>query len=174
VNFRILAAFAALAIGACQRGPSPYPLPEQEPQFIGFKPHAERVLNMADADAPSYFLRDIQPDLHESWRWAMRRPAVKIKVHAATNVKYTLDFALPEITFRDTGPVTIAFMVNDHLLARVRYEHAGSYHFEKEVPEAWLTPGTEATVGAEIDKMWTSTLDGAQFGFIIMRMGLAE
>lgn len=172
MNLRILVAIAVLAMGACDRSPRAYPLPQQEPQFIGFKPHTVRVLNMADADAPMYFVRDIQPDIHESWRWAMQRPAVKVRVHETRNVKYTLDFALPEVTFRDTGPVTIAFTVNNHLLDRIRYDHAGTYHFEKEVPEAWLTPESDAVVGAEIDKMWTSKLDGAKFGFIITRMGL--
>lgn len=174
VNLRILLASAALGLGACQRSPDAYPLPGQEPQFVGFKPHTVRVLNMADADAPAHFVRDIQPELHENWRWAMQRPAVRIKVHATGNLKYTIDFTLPQVTFQDTGPVTIAFSVNDRVLDRVRYEHAGSYHFEKELPEGWVTRDSDATVGAEIDKLWTSKLDGARFGFIITRMGLAQ
>lgn len=129
---------------------------------------------MEDADAPAHFVRDIQPELHANWRWGMQRPAVRIKVHAVANLKYIIDFTLPEVTFHDTGPVEVAFTADDRVLDRVRYEHAGSYHFEKEIPEGWLKPEEDAIVGAQIDKLWTSPLDGAQFGFIITRMGLAQ
>lgn len=174
MRIRIVVAVAALGLSGCEQAPKLYPLPQQEPQFVGFKPHSVRVLNMADADAPAFFVRDIQPDLHVSWRWGMQRPAVRVRVHAIENLKYTIDFTLPQVTFQDTGPVTIAFSVNDHLLERVRYEHSGSYHFEKEVPPEWVKGESDAIVGAEIDKMWTSKLDGARFGFIISRMGLTQ
>jgi hypothetical protein len=129
---------------------------------------------MEDADAPVYFVRDIQPDLHINWRWTMQHPAVRIEVRKVEGVKYTIDLALPEVTFKDTGPVTIAFTVNDHQLDRVLYDHAGTYHFEKAVPESWLTLQQEAILGADIDKMWTSPDDGAKFGFIIRRIGLVQ
>ena len=43
---------------------------------------------------------------------------------------------------------------------------------KKAVPEEWLTPGADAMVGAEIDKVWISKEDGARLGFIITRIGL--
>lgn len=171
---RILLFGLSIALAACDSPPKFYPLPHQEPQFEGFKPHSVRLLNMDDADAPAFFVRDIQPELHANWRWTMERPAVRIRVHETANLKYTIDFAVPQVTFQDTGPVTIAFLVNDHVLDRVRYDHAGAYHFEKAVPQAWIQPESDAIVGAEIDKMWTSKLDGARFGFILTRVGLTK
>ena len=174
VNLRILLAAALFASGACQRLPDAYSLPAQEPQFAGFKAHVVRMVNMDDPDAGAHFVRDIEPDLETSWRWAMQRPAVKIKVTSPSNLKYTIDFTLPEVTFRETGPVTLTFTVNGQVIDRVRYDHFGFYHFEKPIPEGMLKPESEVIVGAEIDKMWTSKTDGARFGFIITRMGLTE
>ncbi len=174
MNQRILLAVAALAAGACQRLPDAYSLPAQEPQFVGFKPHVVRMINMNDPDAGAHFVRDIEPDPETTWRWAGQRPAVKIKVTSAANLKYIIDFTLPEVTFRDTGPVTLTFTVNDQVIDRVRYDHSGQYHFEKPIPDGMLKPESDVIVGAEIDKMWTSKTDGARFGFIITRMGLAE
>jgi len=135
---------------------------------------AARVLNMDDPGVSTRFVRDISPNLTANWRWGFQRPAVRIKVRETDHLKYTIDFSLPEITFNETGPVTIAFMVNDHVLERVRYTSAGLEHFEKAVPADWVVAGQDAIVGAEIDKMWVSKVDGASFGFIITRIGLTK
>jgi hypothetical protein len=160
------------ASGACDRAPW-LPLPTQSPSFDG-PIHAARVVDMSDPDADRRILRDIAPRGDTSWRWSQQRPALRIRVRANENLKYTIDFALPAITFKDTGPVTIAFTVNDRVLDRVRYTTADSHHFEKSVPQDWLPIDADAIVGAEIDKLWTSKIDGRTFGVIIVRMGLMQ
>jgi hypothetical protein len=127
---------------------------------------------MDDPDADRRFVRDIMPKTDVSWRWTDERPAVKMRVRAIKNLRYTIDFTLPEVTFKDTGPVTIAFTVNDRVLDRVRYAEAGHQHFEKDVPPDWVPIDTEAIVGAEIDKMWIDPDGGRKYGFILTRMGL--
>jgi hypothetical protein len=134
--------------------------------------HASRILNMGDPDAPRFFVRDISDGLNGSWRWTEGRPAVRIRVRSGEKLKYSIDFTLPEATFKETGPVTIAFSVNEHVLERVRYEQQGMQHFEKPVPGEWLEAGKDAIVGAEIDKVWVSKGDGAKLGFILTRIGL--
>jgi hypothetical protein len=168
------AAGSVLALTSCQDLPLAYAPPDQRPSFEGFKIHSARVINMGDADAPMHFVRDILPELNGSWRWGLQRPAVTIRVRTDSKLKYKIDFSLPEVTFKDTGPVNIAFTVNDHVLDRVRYTRIGEEHFEKEVPPEWLVVGQEAIVGAEIDKLWTSPQDRHKFGFIITRIGLTE
>jgi hypothetical protein len=157
----------------CERVPD-YPLPEQRPTFAGFQAHLIRVLNMDDPDATMHFIRDISEGTDTSWRWTGQRPAVKLKIRSVSNLKYTIDFTVPEATFKDTGPVTIAFTVNDHVLGRERYAAPGHQHFEKAVPSEWLELDKNATVGAEIDKMWVSKVDGARLGFILSRIGLLQ
>jgi hypothetical protein len=162
------------ALTSCQEFPPAYPLPEQRPAFDVFKTHSARMVNMGDTDAESRFVRDISSELDGSWRWSLARPAVRIRVRADQNLKYKIDFTLPDVTFKDTGPVTITFTVNDHVLDRILYTRAGEEHFEKPVPPQWMEAGKDAIVGAEIDKLWTSQRDGKQFGFIITRIGLTQ
>ena len=168
---KIVAILIFLFLCACEKVPE-YPIPEQRPPSEPVDAPGARVLNMDDPNVTRRFMRDITPELHGTWRWALQRPAVRIRVRTEHQVKYIIDLALPEVTFKDTGPVTIAFTVNDHVLDRVRYITPGSHHFEKPVPQEWLQGGEPAIVGAEIDKMWVSKDDGQRFGFIIERIGL--
>jgi hypothetical protein len=151
-----------------------YPVPQQRASFEGFPSHAARVVDMDDPDADRRFVRDILPRTDTSWRWTGQRPAIKIRVRTDKPLKYTIDFTLPKITFKDTGPVTIAFTVNGRLLDRVRYTEPGFKHFEKAVPPDWLPIDEDAVAGAEIDKLWTDPDGGKKYGFIITRMGLEQ
>ena len=161
-----------LSLCGCQSVPG-YPPPEQRPSFAGFEAHSARVVNMDDSDAKVHFVRDIY-DSGTSWRWTGQRPALKLKIRSLAGLKYTIDFTVAEVTFKDTGPVTIAFTVNDHVLDRVRYTAQGHQHFEKRIPAEWLALDQYAILGAEIDKMWVSKIDGARLGFILSRIGLVE
>lgn len=162
---------ALLACCACDSKPW-YAIPQQQPSFDGFSAPNSRVVAMDDADADLRIVRDIQPAAGIRWRWTLQRPAVKVRMHTAAPVRYTIDFTLPEATFKDTGPVTIAFLVNDRVLDRIRYTASGEQHYEKIVPSDWIQAGKDNIAGAEIDKLWTGD-DGRQFGFILTRMGFA-
>ncbi len=129
---------------------------------------------MDDPGVSLRFVRDISTDLTAGWRWAFKRPAVRIPVRTDEPLRYFIEFALPEITFKDTGPVTIEFTVNDRVLDRVHYTEPGSHSFEKLVPADWMIPGQDAIIGAEIDRMWVSRVDGASYGFIITQIGLRK
>ena len=155
--------------------PEPYAPPVQRPVFEEYHPKFLNMVNMGDPDAPTHFVQDIADQAEgseRSWRWCQQRPTVKIRVKSADSLKYTIDFAVAETTFHDTGPVTMSFYVNDHLLDRVRYAAPGQLHFEKPVPPGWVTPDQDTTVAAAIDKTWASTERGARLGFILTRIGL--
>jgi hypothetical protein len=173
---RIRNALLALSCGlsACQNLPDAYAPPEQRPRFDTSAPRATRIVEMSDPDAPFHFVRDISPTLMANWRWTGQRPAVKVRVRDLEPFVYSVDFTLPDITMHDTGPVTIAFLVNDRVLDRVHYEKPGYQHFEKPVPAGVLAANQDAILGAEIDKMWSAPQDGAKFGFILTRVGLVR
>ena len=57
---------------------------------------------------------------------------------AVAGLKFTMDFSLPERTFRETGPVTLTFTLNGKLLDRARFEQAGQLHYSHDVPPALL------------------------------------
>src|SRR5215469_13955051 len=106
-----------LTLSACTL--ADYPIPEQSPSFENFKVRATRVVDFSRPSADSHIVRDIltSPDL--TWRWTLQRPAVKVKIGYHHDLKFVTDFTLPSATFKDTGPVTIAFTVNEKILDRV-------------------------------------------------------
>ena len=172
-EMRFAAGIFLVVLCGCDRAPD-YPVPAQSPAVENVALPGARVVEMEEPGLMLRVVRDISPDLTSNWRWGFQRPALRLRVRETENLKFVIDYAVPEITFKDTGPVTIAFSVNDHVLDRVRVTAPGAQHFEKPVPAEWMAPDQDAIVGGEIDKMWPSPGDGKPFGFIITRMGLAR
>ncbi len=134
------------------------------------------MLNMADADAETHFVRDIAPSLEaNTWRWTGKRPAIRLFPGTTQKLNYAIDFAIPGGTFSQTGPVTISFFVNEHLLDQVHYAAAGRQRFEKAVPAEWMDANEYAVLAAEIDKVWIPEKRGAKpLGFILVSLGLEQ
>jgi len=163
------------ALGGCGNLPEPYPPPTQRPLFeASFE--AVRLLEMADADAERYFVEDISAELEgNTWRWTGKRPTIRLRSGSNQKLVYSIDFAIAGSTLEQTGPVTLSFFVNDHLLDRVRYATAGRRQFRKPVPAEWLEGGEDLTLAAEIDKLWKPPQpDGKPLGFILVALGLEQ
>ncbi len=172
---RRLGWFCILLLASCDRAPQWYAPPPQRQPIQNPRPYRmTSTVDFSDPEADAYILRDIHKNEGAVWRWTDRRPAVSLKLRTIENRKFVIDFTLPGITFKDTGPVTISFFVNDHLLDRIRYDQPGMKHYEKLVPQPWLILDDRNTAGAEIDKMWTNKGGGPQYGFIISRIGLVQ
>jgi hypothetical protein len=159
--------------------PAPYVPPEQRQPFENFAPYrVHRLINMGDGDAEKHFVRDIG-GLAGSWRWTGKHPEVRVFLRTNQMLHYVIDFTIVEATFKDTGPVTLSFFVNDHLLDKMTCTTTGSQHFDKPIPDewiesGWIESGKDATVGAEIDKVWVSPADHAALGFILTDIGLRQ
>ena len=166
---------SALFLCACQTMPDAYAPPVQRLPFENVRPYrSPRFIMMADGDADFRIVRDIPAHAEGVWRWTGQHPTVRIPEGPNRDLRYVMDFALPNVTFASTGPVTLSFYVNDHLLDRVRYTTSGSKHFEKAIPPDWLEEGKEALASAEIDKVYTAQDDGVRLGFILVGMGFKE
>lgn len=125
--------------------------------------------------ADAHIVRDIALGLEAgAWRWTGQRPELRFRLSSVEGLRFTMDFALPDVTFAQRGPVAISFFINGHLLDKVRYEGGGQKHFEKPVPAAWLRTDADTLVAAEIDKVWIAPADGARLGFILSRAGFIE
>ncbi len=159
---------------ACVTQPEIYAPPAQrKPLDQEVLVRTSPMLEMSDPAAERAFVSDIDRGPQSSpWRWTSQRPTVKLTLKSTLNLRYRMEFTLPEVTFKDTGPVTITFFVNDQLLDTVKYDKPGDKIFDKPVPDAMLKPMTENTLAAEIDKVWMSKDDGRKLGFILSRVGL--
>jgi hypothetical protein len=170
----LLGAMCGLLCG-CGNLPEPYAPPAQRP-FFEAPAESVRILNMSDADAESHFVQEIDATLQaNTWRWTGRRPTIHLHPNSNQKLVYSIDFAIAESTFSQTGPVTLSMFVNDHLLERVRYASPGRRRFEKAVPAAWVEPNQDTTLAAEIDKLWTPPQrGGAPLGFLLIALGLQQ
>ncbi len=157
----------------CSNLPEPYAPPAQRP-FFKAPPEAAHILDMSEAGAESHFVQDIDAALQgNTWRWTGKRPTIRLHPNSNQKLVYSIDFAIVGATLKQTGPVTLSFFVNDHLLDRVRYASPGRQRFQKPVPAEWLNANEDATLAAEIDKVWTPPPPGgAPLGFILVALGL--
>jgi hypothetical protein len=169
-----IAGFAVL-VSSCQNMPEPYAPPVQRQPFEEGRPHrVSYVVEMSDGNSIPQIVGDITQGGPAPWKWTFQKPTVKVVPRTNQRLRYVIDFGLPEVTFKVTGPVTITFLVNDHPLDSVRYTAAGDYHFEKAVPPEWVEPLKDTLVAAAIDKVWVAPADGAKLGFALTRIGLTQ
>jgi hypothetical protein len=131
---------------------------------------------MADPDADTHFVQDISPSLEaKTWRWTGKRPAIRMFPGTTQKLSYFMDFAIAPGTLAQTGPVTLSFFVNDHVLDQVRYAAPGRLRFEKPVPADWMDANEYTILTAEIDKLWIpAKRDAKPLGFILVSLGLEQ
>jgi hypothetical protein len=163
-------------LAGCVNIPDTYAPPVDRRPVTGASPNLfGSIVSMNDASAPQHIIKDISPLLENGlWRWTGKRPELRFVVSRVSDVTLAVDFAIPKLTFDQTGPVCLSFMVNDRLLEQVRYDTPGNKKFEKPVPAGWLHLDRMNTVAAEVDKVYVSPKDGAMLGFILSRAGFVE
>jgi hypothetical protein len=173
---RSLFVLPLLACTACNRLPDAYPPPVQraalstapQPGGLGY------FVTLSDPRSDIYFVRDIAPSDGSGSTWALDHPVLQFFVPAVPRLRFTMDFALPERTFRETGPVTLTFHINGELLDRARYDAAGQQHYDHPVPPGMLHPNAINLVAIDPDPVWVSKVDGGRIGFILARAGFTD
>jgi hypothetical protein len=164
----------ALCAG-CTRLPESFPPPAQRapltvPQTgaLGF------FLSMSDPNADAYLVKDVAESGPGTWRWVYDHPVLRFFVPEVGRLKFAMDFAIPERTLRETGPVTLTFRINGQVLDRLRCEKGGEQHYAHEVPPGMLHANAINLVGIDPDPVWVSNADGGRLGFILSRAGFTE
>jgi hypothetical protein len=125
---------------------------------------------MDDALAGDYIVRDISAE-RGVFRWAFLHPELRFRVPDSRELKFAAEIAIPQATFKDTGPVTIRILIDGHPLATLRCPRAEKYRTEKPVPPDWVEPGKTVHVTFETEPRWVSPLDGAQLSFLLYSAG---
>ncbi len=163
-----------LTLAGCTSIPDSYAPPMQRRPWLGPEPSAvKHFVNMNDPDADSYIVRDISRTVEGSWRWTYARPELRFHLATTQGLKFTADLSIAEVTLRQTGPVTLSFLINGHLLDKVHYSEHGEKHVQKPVPPGYLALG-ENRVVIEPDKTWVSNDDKVRLGFILTRAGFVQ
>lgn len=165
----------ALLLAGCVKIPDSYAPPIQRRTPEEITQSLTRHIHMNAPNAMDHIVGGVVPELQSNlFRWALQRPVFRFRVPRTDNLKLQVDLAINEHTFKDTGPVTIRFFVEDHLLAERKYDKPVGDVFEQPVPPAWLTTDRPVVVRLEIDKLWKSPADGAERGFILTKIGFVD
>ena len=67
---------------------------------------------MTDPHADAYLVKDVADQGPGTWRWVYDHPVLRFLVPDVPRLKFAMDFAIPERTMRETGPVTLTFSIN--------------------------------------------------------------
>jgi predicted small lipoprotein YifL len=165
---------AALAGTACGRKPGAYSPPAQRVAEPGRDPeHIRSFVSMDDPQAADYIVKDIASD-PGLFRWAFLEPELKLGVGTNRGLKFAMEFALPDATFKTTGPVTVSCSINGHKLGEMRCPRADKYRLEKAVPADWVDPARPVHVTFNAEPRWVSPDDGAQLSFLLYSAGFIQ
>jgi hypothetical protein len=165
-------AACSLMLPDCGRRPSSYSPPEQHLRFRPQGLPRSEFLAMDDPGLPSSVVKDVNVNEQGPWKWTGRDP--ELRFHLPSSEKWTLvvEFVINDRTFRDTGPVTVSFFVNDHLAGEEQYLSYGDKSFEKFIPAEWLKGHEETRVRMRIHPVWPS--NGVNLGILLKRVGFVE
>jgi hypothetical protein len=159
---------------SCGRQPAEYPVPAQRSLNLGQEPGGlGAFVTMDDAAADDYIVRDIAPN-RDHHRWAFAHPELRFRIKESGFATFTAEFALPEATFKATGPVSVSAAVAGKTLGSIRCDHAGDYRIELPVPPGILAPGKEVHVTLEAAPRWVSPADGAELSFYLKSAGFTR
>ncbi|MDQ6708611.1 MAG: hypothetical protein M3Z85_21840, partial [Acidobacteriota bacterium] len=146
---RALLCCAALALTtACTTAPDLYAPPmDRKPMSVAGRAPIGPFVNMNDPNADAYLVRDIGKRVESgTWRWTRQNPEMRFFLDSANGWKFKMDFAIASSTFQQTGPVTLAYFVNNQPFDSVTYNQPGSAQFEKAVLPAMLIARSFNTV----------------------------
>lgn len=128
---------------------------------------------MSDPDADSYIVGGFREKSEGPWRWTHEHPVLRFYLPQLGRANFSMAFALPEQTFRLTGPVTLTFSINGRTLDRARYDKPGEQQYTHDVPAEFLKPNGINQVAIDPDKV-AAPNPGEKLGFVLIRAGFAE
>jgi hypothetical protein len=171
----VFPALAVVVCAGCSSLPESFPPPAQR-AALTVPPTAGLgyFVAMSDANSSAYVVQGIADRTEMPWRWAYEHPVLRFLAPDVGRLQFMLDFSLPERTFRQTGPVTLTFIMNGKFFDRVRFDTPGQLHYAHPVAPEFLNRHGETRVAIDPEPVWVSKADGGKLGFIITRAGFAE
>jgi hypothetical protein len=130
-------------------------------------------IKMEDPLATDYIVRDISLE-RGLFRWAFLHPELRLRVDHAERLRFAAEIAIPEATFKTTGPVTVSCAINGNALASIRCPRPGKYEIAKAVPAAWIDPREPVRVTFDAQPRWVSPEDGAELSFLLFNAGFID
>lgn len=139
----------ALSAG-CAKPPGPMPPPQARGKLDEGPPH---YLFMRDPAAVRGIVAGIDSQIHDDWRWAGRRAALRFVVDETQGIQFRVVLTVPE-EFVRAGGRKIEVRIGGKPLGVIDASRAGYIDWRQPAPEEWLAPGKEILVELEADAEW--------------------
>lgn len=126
-----------------------------------------------ETHADIHIVRDISKEAG-IFRWAFLNPEMQFRVKTSEDLNFQMEFAIPEVTFKKTGPVTVSCSINGRPLGSVRCPNWGQYSLKKPVPADWVQPKDLVHVTFHAEPRWISPEDKAELSFLLRSAGFVD
>ena len=171
---RAAAALVCVLLAGCVNMEESYRPPIRRQPMAGLIGEPElSAVRMNDPQAAAYFVRDIDTQLIGGlWRWTAQHPQLRLRAPAKPPLKLKVEYSVAEVLFKETGPVTVSFVVGGKKLGEARCDAPGLRKFEKEIPPDLLSPGEPVEVVMDVDKVFRTPDTGRLYGIQLIRVAL--
>lgn len=124
--------------------------------------------------APVSIVRDVAPDVQAgAWRWASPHAELRFYLESTAGWKAKADYSIARVVLDQAGPVKLTFFVNNTSLDSIRYDHDGTFTWEKPVPASVLVAGGLNYIRIETDKSIPGA-GGRPISFILTAAGFVR
>jgi hypothetical protein len=132
------------------------------------------MLMMSDPRCEPRVIRDmLSAPPGSQWRWTNQSPRFKMPVDSEA-WDYHVEFTVPDVILKRTGPVTVHFIVNDREVGQGRYSKDSHYEFNSPVDPALLAAADPVTFGLDVDPVFVSESDGMKLGVLLESIGFRK
>jgi len=172
---RLAILFPLVLLSGCGGQPRWYAPPAQQsslapPPSVTFG----QFVAMSDPHADACIVDGFREKSEGQWRWTLDHPVLRFWLPPVPEARFVMEFAFPEQTFRQTGPVTLTFAINGKTFDRVRYSRPGAQKYTRTIPAAMLLPGSVNTVAINPDKCASRSESGERLGFVLTSAGFVD
>ena len=152
-----------------------YAAPPQRSLDLGPDPGGlNAFVTMDDPVSDDYIVKDISPG-RDFRRWAFIAPELRFRLKEPRHLNFAVDFAIPEVTYKVTGPVTVSYAVNGQTLGVAAVRPAWRFPpGEAGAGRAGSTGGKQVHVTFQATPRWISPEDGAQLSFLLRSAGFTQ
>lgn len=132
------------------------------------------MIQVADPRATTQLMRGFHGVEAAAWRWTEKSFAVSLKPPKNANVNgaaLVVQLAVPEVSLKAMGPLTLSAKVGGVALEPEKFEQAGDAEYRRDVPASALA-GDMVNVEFTLDKAIAPTAqDQRELGIIVKMVG---
>lgn len=172
---RVALTAAALLTISCSPPVIEYAPPPQRVLPGGVEANLPMFVRISEPNIEKHVVQDVLSDQPgAAWRWTNQHPRLKVLIDGdPANSEFVVEFTVPGVVLKQTGPLQIKFLVNDHIVGSGRYPTEGKQVFHTPVTREMLSNPDQAVFGMDVDPVYVAP-DGVKLGVLLEAIGFRQ